>query len=129
MATKKTAKTPDESAPLVTLPRSVGDRRIPDHPLLIARRRVSRTELARAMGVTSQAVVVWEYRCRGDRDYRLPAHRIKAIAVAADLPPWALRPDVFERNWAYSKDVLGDLTDFIGKLVEPVRGGLVGVRK
>lgn len=126
---KKTAKTPDETAPLVSLPRSVGDRRIPDHPLLIARRRVSRTELARAMGVTSQAVVVWEHRCREDRDYRLPAHRIKPVAVTADLPPWALRPDVFERHWAYGKDVLGDLADFIGKLAEPVRGGLVGERK
>lgn len=129
MAKKTKATKTAEGAVGVVLPRSVDDRRIPEHPLLIARRRVTRTELARAMGVTSQAIVVWEGRCRADRDYKLPAHRVKAVAVAADLPPWALRPDVFDRGWNYGDDILADLSDFIGKLVDPVRGGLLGARK
>jgi transcriptional regulator with XRE-family HTH domain len=111
----------------VVLPRSFGDQRIPEHPLLVARRRITRTDLARALGVSSQAIVIWEERCRTNRDYLLPANRIKAIAAVAGLPPYTLRPDVFEDAWDYKSSVLEDL-DLLTKRVEPTRGKLAGAR-
>lgn len=114
--------------PKLSLPRSIGDRRIAEHPLMLARRRVSRTDLAVAMGVTPQALIEWERRCTDNRDYALPPARVKHIALAAEVPPYALRPDVFEQGWNYSADVVASLSDFFSKFVTPTRGKLAGGR-
>lgn len=110
------------------LPRSVNGRKLPEHPIFMARRRVPRSTLAKAMGVQPQALVVWEQRCRDNRDYLLPANRIRAIALAADVPPWALRPDVFDPSWGYPADVLEKLADFLNGFSTPTRGHLRGAR-
>lgn len=43
--------------------------------------------LARQIGVTSQAISQWE---------RVPADRVRAVVRATGVPDWQLRPDLYE---------------------------------
>jgi hypothetical protein len=109
----------------ITLPRSVDGKRIAEHPLLVARRSIGRSAIARAMGLTPQTVFVWEHRAAADRDWLMPANRVRHFALAAGLPPAAFRPDVFEASWRYPDDAL-DGAKLADKIVEPERGRLAG---
>ena len=51
--------------------------------------------LARALGVTSQAVSQWR---------KIPAERVPAVSRATDLPPHLLRPDLYRRPLSTGPD-------------------------
>lgn len=88
------------------LPRSLGDRKLTDHPVVLARKHmaangVRRVQLAKILGVSPQSALGFETRAAADRDYLLPAEHVKHYSRLGGLPPHVFRPDVFEPDWSY----------------------------
>lgn len=88
------------------LPRSLGDRKLSDHPVILARKHmadngVRRVQLAKILGVSPQSALGFETRAAADRDYLLPAEHVKHYSRLSGLPPHVFRPDVFEPDWSY----------------------------
>jgi DNA-binding transcriptional regulator YdaS (Cro superfamily) len=48
------------------------------------------TKLAKAIGVDHSTVIGWR------RANRIPAERVRAVAVASGIPAHQLRPDIFD---------------------------------
>lgn len=71
------------------------------HPLLTALEKApSQAALARYLAVTPQTLSQWLKRSRSDEWFAVPATKATAIAAAAGVKPFDVRPDVFDPKWA-----------------------------
>lgn len=103
----------------VTLPRKlVNGKKLTEHPVLTARRYVSRAGLAALLGITPQGVLHIERHAKDNRDFLLPAEQVAVFALAADLPPYVFRPDLFMPAWIYTASKM------FPRLEAPSKGGL-----
>lgn len=86
--------------PEIVLPSTIDGSKINGHPLLwLMKNRMTegltKSEIARRLGVKPQSVYKWEASCRANRNFPVPIIRAKQLAEVFNVPPSVLRPDAF----------------------------------
>jgi DNA-binding XRE family transcriptional regulator len=86
--------------PVLELPTTMPDGRpIEGHPLLylldkrLSKGDITKTDVAKTLGVRPQSLYKWERECRANRNFPLPVLRAKQLAGFLRVKPEVFRPD------------------------------------
>ena len=99
---KNKSKKPEPGA--IKLPRSVGQQRLREHPMFLAREKATLKEIAYRIGITHNSIITAENRAREDRDYPIPARWVRAYSQTTGLPPYAFRPDLYDEGMEFMNE-------------------------
>jgi DNA-binding XRE family transcriptional regulator len=96
----KPAGGPGSRQPVLTLSAEMPDGKIAEgHPLLylmekrLSKGDVTKTDVAKLLGVRPQSLYKWERECRANRNFPLPVLRAKQLAGFFRVKPDVFRPD------------------------------------